>query len=383
MAEELFKVRSAFVAKVSIAVMEDILDDLFTNEVLNDGEREAIIEGNPTRKNKARTLVDNVKHKGDDASWKMIDYIKKHDPVLFKELGLPTQSSKEAAGADGSSSSKNSRTSKKNDEKIYPVTPESMKSRVALLITNITFRDAQKDRNGAKRDEQNMERLLQTFGYEVVRYRDCTGKQVDKAVLDFSKHPKLKDTDSVFVVIMSHGKRGHVLGVNWSHKQTEKGATEEEDVFPIDNIFKHLASDKCKALENKPKIVIIQACRGDEKGTVIISDGAKKDLVCDNASASDDNNMAEDGQRYVHKEKDFIAFLSCTPDTVSYRHPETGSVLIGHLVDVLNKHAREEHIEELFRMVTQRFEESDLKHGQMPNRDRVSLTKNFYLFPGN
>ncbi|XP_061829043.1 caspase a-like isoform X2 [Nerophis lumbriciformis] len=381
MAEELFKVRPVFAANVSLAVMEDILDDLLTNKVLSDGEREALLEGNPTRRNKARTLLDNVRRKGDAASWKMMDSLKKHDPELFKELGLPTQSFKEAAWADGSSSSKNSRTLKKNDEKIYPVTPESIKSRVALLITNITFRDAHKNRNGAERDEQNMEMLLQTFGYEVVKYRDCTGKQVDKAVLDFSMHPKLKDTDSVFVVIMSHGRRGHVLGVNWSHKQTEEGATEEEDVFPIDNIFKHLASDKCKALENKPKIVIIQACRGNEKGTVFNRDGAKKDLVCDNASASDDHNMVDDGLRYMHKEKDFIAFLSCTP--VSYRNPVTGSVLIRHLVDVLNTCAQEEHIEELFRMVTQRFEKSDLKYGQMPNKDRVSLTKNFYLFPGN
>ncbi|XP_061916244.1 caspase a-like isoform X2 [Entelurus aequoreus] len=340
--------------------------------VLSDGEHEALLEGNPTRRNMARNLIDMVRGKSDDASWKMMDYLKKHDPEFFKKLGLPTQSFKGAAGVQ------NSRTWKKNDEKIYPVTPESMKSRVALLITNITFRGDLTNLKGGVRDEQNMERLLQTFGYEVVKYRDCTAKQIDKAVRDFSKHPKLKDTDSVFVVMMSHGKRGHVGGVNWSYRQLVKGATEEEDVFLIDNIFKHLASDKGKALENKPKIVIIQACRGGENGTVFIRDGAQKDLVCDNASASDDN-----GLRYMHKEKDFIAFLSCTPDTVSYTNPETGSVFFGHLVDVLNNHAREEHIEELFKMVTQRFEESDLKYGQMPNRDRVSLTKNFYLFPGN
>ncbi|XP_061734165.1 caspase a-like [Nerophis ophidion] len=379
MAEELFKVRSDFVANVSAAVMEDNQDELLINKFLSDGEREALLKGDLTRRydcDLPYNLAESIRCIGDPISWKI-------EPKLLKKLFLPTQSFKDAAGADGSSSSKISTTWKNKDEKIYPVTPESMKSRVALLITNITFRDPKKNRAGAERDEQNMERLLRTFGYEVVKYRDCTGKQIDEAVLDFSMHPKLKDTDSVFVVIMSHGRRGHVIGVNWNHKQTKEEATEKEDVFFNDNIFKHLASDECKELENKPKIIIIQACRGEGKGTVFTRDGATEELECDYTSASDDHNMVEDGMRYMHKEKDFIAFLSCTPDTVSYRHPVKGSVLIGHLVDVFNTYAREEHIEELFRMVTQRFEKSNLKYGQMPNKDRVSLTKNFHLFPVN
>lgn len=82
-------------------------------------------------------------------------------------------------------------------------------------------------------------------------------QKIDEALIEFSKHPKLKETDSVFVVIMSHGKRGIVLGVN--HR--EEG---EPDEFPVDNIYKYLGSQKCSALLNKPKIIIIQACRGGD-----------------------------------------------------------------------------------------------------------------------
>ncbi|KAF1394111.1 hypothetical protein PFLUV_G00023110 [Perca fluviatilis] len=75
---------------------------------------------------------------------------------------------------------------------------------------------------------------------------------------------------------MSHGKQGALLSCNWTKDDVEK-----PDEFPIDNIYKHLGSEKCPALLNKPKIIIIQACRGAEKGSVLVSDDA---VVCDDAS---------------------------------------------------------------------------------------------------
>ena len=77
---------------------------------------------------------------------------------------------------------------------------------------------------------------------------------MDEAVERFSKDPRLAATDSVFVVIMSHGVKGAILGVN--HSVTDP------DQFPIDNIYKHLESAHCPKLLNKPKVIIIQACRG-------------------------------------------------------------------------------------------------------------------------
>lgn len=81
---------------------------------------------------------------------------------------------------------------------------------------------------------------------------------IEDAITDFSKHPKLKDTDSVVVVIMSHGKLGVVLGVN---NQSEVSV---DDGFYLDNIYRYLGSKNCPALLNKPKIILIQACRGGD-----------------------------------------------------------------------------------------------------------------------
>ena len=47
---------------------------------------------------------------------------------------------------------------------------------MALLITNIEFKNKDMNRDGADKDEDNMEDLLIDLGYEVVKYTNLTGK---------------------------------------------------------------------------------------------------------------------------------------------------------------------------------------------------------------
>uniref|UniRef100_A0A3Q2YNM5 Caspase-1-A-like n=1 Tax=Hippocampus comes TaxID=109280 RepID=A0A3Q2YNM5_HIPCM len=360
------------VENVSLPVIEQLLDHLLHDDVLNSGEGQAIIEAHDTRARRARILIDSVSRKGDEASWKMITYLQQRDPMLFKELGLPTESPQ---GELRRCSSQRKTTPclipferqrcvllSPAASEIYPVNKESKKNRVALLITNIKFKDSHFDRHGAEVDERNMVRLLRALGYEVVQYTNLTGE-----VTNIFFHGLNLYTDSVFVVIMSHGSLGSVFSVDCSY-------------YAIDNIFNHLGSANCKALLNKPKIIIIQACRG---GSVPMNDGANEvgsDHIQDaGPSTSDDGRIKHDGVQFVHKEKDFIALLSSTPDTVSYRHKVDGSFFIRYIVDVVNTCACEEDIEELFRMVSS----SPLgMPKQMPTKDRCTLSRRFYLFPG-
>lgn len=53
---------------------------------------------------------------------------------------------------------------------------KSISSRVALLITNRNFSDERLTRKGAEADEENMDKLLRSLHYEVVKYKDLTGK---------------------------------------------------------------------------------------------------------------------------------------------------------------------------------------------------------------
>ena len=84
---------------------------------------------------------------------------------------------------------------------------------------------------------------------------------MDSVVKKFSQDPRLYGTDSVFVVLMSHGNLGVVKGVHWTPGN--------KDELQIEQLYQHLNTKNCPALLNKPKVIIIQACRGGDALVII------------------------------------------------------------------------------------------------------------------
>ncbi|TRY95309.1 hypothetical protein DNTS_009050, partial [Danionella cerebrum] len=74
------------------------------------------------------------------------------------------------------------------------------------------------------------------------------------------------------------------------------GEGDEEDIFSVDEIFDSLNTLHCSGLRDKPKIIIIQACRGDKSGSVDVEDSVRIQ-----------------GTKQEHREKDFCCFRSSTP----------------------------------------------------------------------
>ncbi|XP_072542888.1 caspase-23 [Salminus brasiliensis] len=242
---------------------------------------------------------------------------------------------------------------KREKDDIYPVKDKSSaRKRLALLINNIKFK-YMNDREGAEKDELRIEKLFEGLGYTLVTLRNLSAQGMDTAMRDFSQREEHKQSDSCFVVFMSHGDASGLCGV--FHLDDN-----EQDVFPTTSIFEHLNTPNCAGLRDKPKVILIQSCRGRDDGEVYVKDGVQ--------------NKTE------HREKDFCCMRSCTPDTVSYRNPKTGSIFIQDIVKIFNQYAHQDHIEELFRKVLKTFKESHPT--QMPCKERTSLSKKFYLFPG-
>ncbi|XP_048050919.1 caspase b-like [Megalobrama amblycephala] len=242
---------------------------------------------------------------------------------------------------------------------------KSQRKGLALLITNTHKRD------GAERDEENMEWLLKALGYRVEKHTNLSGKEIEDAVENFAALPDHKDSDSTFVVIMSHGNRIYnrdvIAGAGVSY-------TGPDDYFFVDKIFTRLNSVNCPALIDKPKVILIQACRGGDPGGVKMSDSTR-------GTYADDSSF--DSDAWVHKEKDFACFMSTLPDTKAWRI-ESGSFFIMYIVEVFCKWAQDSHIMELFGKVTSGMAKhpgsKDIKF--LPCIERTSLTKDFYLFPG-
>lgn len=252
---------------------------------------------------------------------------------------------------------------KQNANDVYIPTSRSQMKGSALLITNIKF-DNISDRKGAEKDEANMDWLLTALGYRVEKHRDLSGNAIKTAVEDFSKRHEHKDSDSTFVVIMSHGNRiqnkDAIIGV---HYHEDKHPT---DYFFVEDIFTHLNSENCPALIDKPKVILIQACRGNHEGGVYVHDSVPE------------------SDSWVHKEKDFVCFMSTIPGVKAYRSRDDGSFFISYIVDELSKSAHKDDIMELFRKVGSRMEKDpQFTRGEkiLPCFERTTLVKKFYLFP--
>ncbi|KAG5837659.1 hypothetical protein ANANG_G00241790 [Anguilla anguilla] len=85
---QLFNARREFVVRVSKDVIVQLLDDLLEDGVINDGEKEAVIEENRSTADKARYLIDTVRKKGPMTSEKLISRLRERDPNLYELLNL-------------------------------------------------------------------------------------------------------------------------------------------------------------------------------------------------------------------------------------------------------------------------------------------------------
>lgn len=78
-----------------------------------------------------------------------------------------------------------------------------------------------------------------------------------EAVLQaFATRPEHRSSDSTFLVLMSHGILDGICGT--THRD------DKPDVLPYDTIFRIFNNRNCLSLKDKPKVIIVQACRGGE-----------------------------------------------------------------------------------------------------------------------
>ncbi|XP_032073025.1 caspase-1-like isoform X2 [Thamnophis elegans] len=256
---------------------------------------------------------------------------------------------------------------------IYPINDPKTRTRLALIICNIKFNHLDY-RQGAEVDLEQMKLLLEDLGYNVKIERNLSSEDITTCLKNFAAREEHKASDGMFVVLMSHGLRDVICGV---HSEDE-----HSDIFSIDTVFSIFNNKNCQALRGKPKVVIIQACRGAQRGYMV--ENVEDSVASAAASLQSDSHITmqlqTDDIKKVNVESDFICLYSTTPDRVSLRHPETGSLFIKQLIDTIKKHAWNCNLEEVFRKVMQHFANNPC---QMPSKDRTTLTKKFYLFPGH
>ena len=129
----------------------------------------------------------------------------------------------------------------------------------AVIISNTNF--PEEKREGNQKDEDNLSKTFQYLGYTVVIYQDCDSKEmVDVLNTIAQSTAELEGHDSFVCCILSRGKKEGIVAIDGECVKLE------DITSPI---------KECKALNGKPKMFFIQACRGtmSDNGTVCDGDG--------------------------------------------------------------------------------------------------------------
>ncbi|XP_047189756.1 caspase-6 isoform X2 [Scophthalmus maximus] len=207
------------------------------------------------------------------------------------------------------------------------------------------------DRHGTNADRYNLEKRLNDRGFEVKSYDNYKEDEVlgiirDAAGADHS------DADCFLLVFLSHGENDHVY--------TYDGKISVQD---ITSMFK---GDKCRSLVGKPKIFVLQACRGDKHDDPVtpcdaVDSGLKTNEVVVDASAV----------YTLPAGADFIMCHSVAEGYFSHRHTYDGSWYIQDLCELLQKYGDSLEFTELLTLVNRKVSmRSVMKH-----RDHDSIGK--------
>lgn len=229
-----------------------------------------------------------------------------------------------------------------------------------IIINNMHFQ-TMKDRPGSQWDSQELQKVFgKHLGFQAEVFNDLEASEILQLMsnLQQTDHSKLS---CLVVAILSHGENGEVYGA-------------DGNLVPVKRITDMFTGPNCPSLLGKPKVFILQACRGKKfdygTGRVAVDgiDGAEDD--------DDDEVLGQeetDGGGYngsLPGDADFILAYATTPGYVSWRNSAFGTWFIKSLTEVLTKKAKHEDflsmLTEVNRKVAEEYESREHKNKQMP-----------------
>ena len=176
---------------------------------------------------------------------------------------------------------------------------------ICLIINNRTF-EKSSTREGSEKDVNRLINMFESFDFTVMV------KENVNRLLEYFKSfsvNEVKPEHSCFVCfISSHGFDNYIL-------------CPDEERVSIHKIIDFFSGSQCFALQGKPKMFFIQACRVSEKEP--------------NTALESDVTFEKEIRR--HKQADFLLFYATTSGSVAFRNKDHGSLFINQFVKILKK----------------------------------------------
>uniref|UniRef100_A0A3Q2VH96 Caspase 20, apoptosis-related cysteine peptidase n=1 Tax=Haplochromis burtoni TaxID=8153 RepID=A0A3Q2VH96_HAPBU len=186
---------------------------------------------------------------------------------------------------------------------------------LCVIINNNNFKDGSQ-RRGTHKDARNLAEVFSWLGFRVLMCEDLNKDQMDQALTfvpslaDMSHfvdpQQVLEHGDAFICSILSHGKKGVVLGT-------------DRKPLPIKKITRKFRGCDQSVLTGKPKVFLIQACQGSN-----IQRGAQLMETDDDTSPST-----------IPEEADVLVAMATVEDHAANRQTVDGSWFVQSLCEQL------------------------------------------------
>uniref|UniRef100_A0A914C9J9 Caspase-3 n=1 Tax=Acrobeloides nanus TaxID=290746 RepID=A0A914C9J9_9BILA len=268
--------------------------------------------------------------------------------------------------------------------------PNSSVTKSKALIINNDFSESEDPRTGTEVDEKNLQMLFENLNYDVLLEKNASAKKMLEFIKLHAESSEQANCDSFIVTILTHGDDGVVFG---------------SDYKPI-AISEIIKCANTEVLGEKPKIFIIQACRGKlhdrgiketktptpyavnqtnkienskEKEFEIIEQ--KKANVDFNFSSYFSSNDSSSSQKYADQEKetddlrsshaDICLIYPTWPSHVAFRDTN-GSWLIKSIYREFSKNAHLKSLQEMLIAVNSYVQEKCAESGTRNERTTIA-----------
>jgi hypothetical protein len=235
---------------------------------------------------------------------------------------------------------------------------------LCVIINNMDFE--QLDRlPGGKKDEERMAVLFAALGFDVKIHRNRTGEEITLTVKSYGDR---QHSGAFFLIILSHGtsidNRPAVSG-------TDNRAVVVND---LESIF---YASNCDSLRGKPKIFLIDACRGRqvEKASRPTGTSTKE------SSTSLGCPRHLDSLATRSDSLDFLIIHATTDGNVAYTDNE-GSYLTQAFVKVTSEPDKPDSLQDIVRKVRVKVKERN-PHQTVESIDRLThkyLIKRYFSY---
>lgn len=274
-----------------------------------------------------------------------------------------------------------------NDQMVYKMR-KKVRGKVLVINNKIFFGPLEKDKEGKKRvklserlgterDQEAVKTLFEQLHFYVEILKDQKAQDIKDVLQKEKDDPFHRGADCFILIILTHGTNNGVYGV-------------DGNVVNLEEIKTFLDGQNFPVMADKPKLLFIQACRGEDYdfGAVPSTDKEIDDLKSKlNKLQVADNNIP-DAQLEVKlpTKSHFLVAMASTLDSVSFRNTAYGSWFIQAIVYIFKKYAWKEDILSMLSKVNMLVSRGRALYGDKEtvavSEFQATMLRQFYFFPG-